>query len=251
MPNPLPIIIEREGNVLMISLNNPEKRNALNSEIMGAVASAISQVGDYKELRAVVIKGKGPSFCSGAEVTSWKAEELQTLLKSIVECSLPTIAYVHGVCLGGAMGLAGASDFILAEEGTKFGFPEVRIGMVPAVISPYVARKLDMGKIRELFITGELFDSSKALSMGFLYAVETKGKDSAFRTLISDIAQGGPAAQASIKRLLDGDTLRKGFEEREKELAEFISLVREGSEAKEGISSFLEKRKPEWCSDDS
>ena len=94
MPNPLPIIIEREGNVLMISLNNPEKRNALNSEIMGAVASAISQVGDYKELRAVVIKGKGPSFCSGAEVTSWKAEELQTLLKSIVECSLPTIAYL-------------------------------------------------------------------------------------------------------------------------------------------------------------
>ena len=251
MPNPLPIIIEREGNVLMISLNNPEKRNALNSEIMGAAVSAISQVGDYKELRAVVIKGKGLSFCSGAEVTSWKAEELQTLLKSIVECPLPTIAYVHGVCLGGAMGLAGASDFILAEEGTKFGFPEVRIGMVPAVISPYVARKLDMGKIRELFITGELFDSSKALSMGFLYAVETKGKDSAFKTLISDIEQGGPAAQTSIKRLLDGDTLRKGFEEREKELAEFISLVREGSEAKEGIRSFLEKRKPEWCSDDS
>ena len=251
MPNQLPIVIEREGNVLMVSLNNPEKRNALNSEMMGAAASAISQVGDYKELRAVVIRGKGSSFCSGAEVTSWKAEELQTLLKSIVQCPLPTIAYVHGVCLGGAMGLACASDFVLAEDDTKFGFPEVRIGMVPAVISPYVARKLNLGKIRELFITGELFDSSKALSMGFLYAVEKKGEDIAFRSLISDIEKGGPAAQSSIKRLLDGDTLRREFEQREKELAEFISLVREGSEAKEGIRSFLEKRKPEWCNDDS
>ena len=251
MPNQLPIIIKREGNVLIISLNNPEKRNALNSEMMGAASSAISQVSNYKELRAVVIRGQGSSFCSGAEVTSWKAEELQTLLKSIIECPLPTIVCANGVCLGGAMGLAGASDFVLAEEGTKFGFPEVRIGMVPAVISPYVARKLDMGKIRELFITGELFDSSKALSMGFLYAVEKKGADTAFRTLISDIEQGGPAAQASIKRLLNGDTLRKEFVEREQELAEFISLVREGSEAKEGIRSFLEKRKPEWCNDDS
>ena len=87
--------------------------------------------------------------------------------------------------------------------------------------------------------------------MGFLYAVEKKGADTAFRTLISDNEQGGPAAQASIKRLLNGDTLRKEFEEREQELAEFISIVREGSEAKEGIRSFLEKRKPEWCSYDS
>jgi methylglutaconyl-CoA hydratase len=202
-------------------------------------------------LRSVVIQGTGSSFCSGAEVTSWKAEELQVLLKSLVECPLPTIAYVHGVCLGGGMGLAGASDFVLAEEGTKFGFPEVRIGMVPAVISPYVARKLSLGRIRELFITGEIFDSSQALSMGFLYAIENKGEDIVLSALISDIEKGGPNAQASIKRLLNGDILYKKFEERDKELAEFISLIREGSESQEGIRSFLEKRKPEWCRDDS
>jgi len=251
MPNQLPLIIERKGSVLIISLNNPEKRNALNSEMMGAAASAITNVGNYKELRSVVIQGTGSSFCSGAEVTSWKAEELQALLKALAECPLPTIAYVHGVCLGGGMGLAGASDFVLAEEGTKFGFPEVRIGMVPAVISPYVARKLSLGRIRELFITGEIFDSSQALSMGFLYAVENKGEDIALTALISDIEKGGPNAQASIKRLLDGDILYKKFEERDKELAEFISLIREGSESQEGIKSFLEKRKPEWCRDDS
>ena len=251
MPNQPPLIIERKGGVLIISLNNPEKRNALNSEMMGAAASAIANVGNYKELRSVVIQGTGSSFCSGAEVTSWKAEELQVLLKSLVECPLPIIAYVHGVCLGGGMGLAGASDFVLAKEGTKFGFPEVRIGMVPAVISPYVARKLSLGRIRELFITGEIFDSSEALSMGFLYAVENKGEDIALNSLISDIEKGGPSAQASIKRLLDGDILYKKLEERDKELAEFISLIREGSESQEGIKSFLEKRKPEWCRDDS
>jgi len=106
MPNQLPLIIERKGSVLIISLNNPEKRNALNSEMMGAAASAIANVGNYKELSSVVIQGTGSSFCSGAEVTSWKAEELQVLLRSLVECPLPTIAYVHGVCLGGGMGIA-------------------------------------------------------------------------------------------------------------------------------------------------
>jgi methylglutaconyl-CoA hydratase len=243
-------MIERKGSVLIISLNNPDKRNALNSEIMGATSSALSEVRDYKELRAVVIKGTGSAFCSGAEVTSWKAEELQSLLRSLVECPLPTIAHVHGVCLGGGMGLAGASDFVLAEEGTKFGFPEVRIGLVPAVISPYVARKLSLGKMRELFITGEIFGTSKALSIGFLYNVTKKNDDKSLQDLLLDIERGGPQAQTHIKRLLDGDILSKKIEERDSVLADFISQIREGSESKEGIRSFLEKRKPNWYRDD-
>ena len=250
MPNQVSLIVERQGSVLTLSLNNPSKKNALNSEMMGAMAAAIESSGKYSELRAVVIQSAGSVFCSGAEVTSWKAEELQLLLGSLVECSLPTISYVRGICLGGGMGLAGASDFVLAEEGTKFGFPEVKIGMVPAVISPYVARKLSLGKMRELFITGEIFGISQALSIGFLYGVEKRNENGALQTLISDIEQGGPQAQTHIKRLLDGDILFRKIQERDLALADFISQIREGSESKEGIRSFLEKRKPDWCRDD-
>ena len=114
MPNQVPLIVERQGSVLTLSLNNPSKKNALNSEMMGAMTAAIAGSGKYRELRAVVIQGAGSVFCSGAEVTSWKAEELQLLLRSLVECPLPTISYVRGICLGGGMGLAGASDFVLA-----------------------------------------------------------------------------------------------------------------------------------------
>ena len=250
MPNQVPLIVERQGSVLTLSLNNHSKKNALNSEMMGAMTAAIEGSGKYNELRAVVIQGSGSVFCSGAEVTSWKAEELQLLLRSLVECPLPTISYVRGICLGGGMGLAGASDFILAEEGTKFGFPEVKIGMVPAVISPYVARKLSLGKMRELFITGEIFGTSQALSIGFLYGVEKRNENGALQTLISDIEKGGPQAQTHIKRLLDGDILSRKIQERDLALADFISQIREGSESKEGIRSFLEKRKPDWCRDD-
>ena len=118
MPNQVPLIVERQGSVLTLSLNNPSKKNALNSEMMGAMTAAIEGSGKYSELRTVVIQGAGSVFCSGAEVTSWKAEELQLLLRSLVECPLPTISFVRGICLGGGMGLAGASDFVLAEEGT-------------------------------------------------------------------------------------------------------------------------------------
>jgi len=250
MPNQVPLIVERQGSVLTLSLNNPSKKNALNSEMMGAMTAAIEGSGKYSELRTVVIQGAGSVFCSGAEVTSWKAEELQLLLRSLVECPLPTISFVRGICLGGGMGLAGASDFVLAEEGTKFGFPEVKIGMVPAVISPYVARKLSIGKMRELFITGEIFGTSQALSIGLLYGAEKENKNGALQTLISDIEKGAPQAQTHIKRLLDGDILSKKIQERDMALADFISQIREGSESKEGIRSFLEKRKPDWCRDD-
>ena len=250
MPNQVPLIVERQGSVLTLSLNNPSKKNALNSEMMGAMTAAIEGSGKYSELRTVVIQGAGSVFCSGAEVTSWKAEELQLLLRSLVECPLPTISYVRGICLGGGMGLAGASDFVLAEEGTKFGFPEVKIGMVPAVISPYIARKLSLGKMRELFITGEIFGTSQALSIGLLYGAEKENENGALQTLISDIEKGGPQAQTHIKRLLDGDILSKKIQERDMALADFISQIREGSESKEGIRSFLEKRKPDWCRDD-
>ena len=148
MPNQIPLIVDRRGSVLTLSLNNPRKKNALNSEIMGALFAAIEETKKYEELRAIVIRGEGSVFCSGADVKNWEPNQLQILLKSIAECSLPTIAEVNGACLGGGMGLICACDFVVAKSSTRFGFPEVRIGMIPAVILPYVSRKITLSKIR-------------------------------------------------------------------------------------------------------
>ena len=156
-----------------------------------------------------------------------------------MDCSIPTIAEVHGACLGGGMGIICACDFIISKENTLFGFPEIRIGMIPAVILPYVNRKLTLSKIRELFITGVKFDNEAAKSFGLLYHDNLS-------ELISTIEKGAPQAQKTIKSLLNGDILSKPMDERDRELETLISDIKEGKECQAGINSFMEKRKPEW-----
>ena len=240
MVNQIPIIVDRRGTVLNLTLNNPSKKNALNSEMMGAAVAAIIEAEKYDELRVIVIKGGGSAFCSGADVNSWEPEQLQLLLKTIAECSIPTIAEVHGVCLGGGMGLICACDFVLSKDETFFGFPEVRIGMIPAVIFPYVSRKISLTKIRELFITGERFGNEIAKSLGLLY------HNNDLNSLISLIEKGGPIAQKRIKTLVKSNVYSKSSVDRDIELANLISEIRQDVEALEGINSFLEKRKPSW-----
>jgi|TARA_B110000438_G_scaffold60100_1_gene60286 methylglutaconyl-CoA hydratase len=245
MPETFPLIVERKGSIMTLRLNNVDKKNALNSEMMGAMAASIKESQKFSNLRAIVIRGEGSVFCSGADLNEWQPHQLQQLLNEIVKCSLPTIALVHGSCLGGGMGLACACDFILAQDDTKFGFPEVRIGMVPAVIFPYVARKLDLGKIREFFLTGENFGVLIAKEIGMLYG--KYGADhSALDDLIFSLVKGGPNAQKNIKKLLNSNILSKTGEESDIELAHLINEIKNGKEGQEGISSFLQKRKPYW-----
>ena len=239
MENQIPLIVDRRGTVLTLTFNNISKKNALNSEMMGAMAAAIEESSNYEELRAIVIRGEGSVFCSGADLNEWDPSQLQLLLRTIVDCSIPTIAEVHGACLGGGMGIICACDFIISKENTLFGFPEIRIGMIPAVILPYVNRKLTLSKIRELFITGVKFDNEAAKSFGLLYHDNLS-------ELISTIEKGAPQAQKTIKSLLNGDILSKPMDERDRELETLISGIKEGKECQEGINSFMEKRKPEW-----
>ena len=137
------------------------------------------------------------------------------------------------------MGIICACDFIISKENTLFGFPEIRIGMIPAVILPYVNRILTLSIIRELFITGVKFDNEAAKSFGLLYLDNLS-------ELISTIEKGAPQAQKTIKSLLNGDILSKPMDERDRELETLISGIKEGKECLEGINSFMEKRKPEW-----
>jgi methylglutaconyl-CoA hydratase len=245
MAETIPLIVEREGSILILRLNNAEKKNALNSEMMGAMMASISESQKFSELRAIVIRGEGSVFCSGADLNEWEPGQLQELLKEITDCSLPTIALVHGSCLGGGMGLICACDFILAHEDTKFGFPEVRIGMIPAVIFPYVSRKIGSGKLKEFFLTGNRFGVDIAEKLGLLYGKYNE-EEAALNKLIFSLKRGGLEAQKQIKKLLDSNILSKSREDLDLELANLINLIKEGKEGQEGISSFLQKRKPNW-----
>ena len=241
MSDEVPLIVERDGEALILSLNNTQKKNALTSEMMGALSGILEDVKNYDGLRVIVIKGNGSVFCSGADINTWNPEELQELLFSLSDCPVPTIAHVHGVCFGGGMGLASACDFVIAEEGTKFGFPEVKIGMIPAVISPYVSRKISISRMRELFITGESFGIRQAYDFGFLYTL-----DSDIEKLIDKICKGAPLAQSFIKKLLSEEVDKDYIDERDSHLAELITQIREGSEGQEGMAAFLQKRPPSW-----
>ena len=245
MPATIPLIVEREGSILTLRLNNVEKKNALNSEMMGAMIASIQESQKFSELRAIVIRGEGSVFCSGADLNEWEPSQLQQLLKEVVDCSLPTIALVHGSCLGGGMGLICACDFILAHNDTKFGFPEVRIGMIPAVIFPYVSRKLDLGKMRELFLTGKRFGVDMAENGGMLYGKYNE-EQSALDELILSLKKGGLEAQMHIKKLFNSNILSKSSQDLDLELENLINLIKEGKEGQEGVSSFLQKRKPNW-----
>jgi len=241
MSDEIPLIVENEGEVLTLSLNNIEKKNALTSEMMGALSAILEEVDNYDSLRVIVIRGGGSVFCSGADINTWNPEELQKLLFSLSDCPIPTIAHLHGICFGGGMGIASACDFIIADKDTKFGFPEVRIGMIPAVISPYISRKISIGRMRELFITGESFGVKQAYDFGFLYSLEAD-----IDKLIQKIVRGGPLAQSFIKKLLSEEVDRGYIDERDSHLAELITQIREGSEGQEGIAAFMEKRFPSW-----
>jgi len=241
MSDEIPLIVENEGEVLTLILNNIEKKNALTSEMMGALSAILEEVDNYDNLRAITIRGNGSVFCSGADISTWNPEELQELLFILSDCPIPTIAHVHGICFGGGMGLASACDFVIAEEGTNFGFPEVKLGMIPAVISPYVSRKISIGRMRELFITGESFGVKQAYDFGFLYSLEAD-----IDKLIQKIIIGGPLAQSFIKKLLSEEVDRDYIHERDSHLAELITQIREGSEGQEGIAAFMQKRFPSW-----
>ena len=240
MDTQIPLIVDRSGTILNLTFNNPSKKNALNSEMMGALTATIEESSNYDEIRAIVIRGEGSVFCSGVDVNTWEPKQLQLLLKTISECSIPTIANVHGVCLGGGMGIICACDFVLSKENTKFGFPEIRIGMIPAVILPYVYRKISLSKVRELFITGERFGNNMAHSLGLLH------HNNDINDLIHSIEKGAPEAQKNIKSLLNSNILSKSINDRDTELADLISMIKNRQECKEGINSFLEKRKPNW-----
>ena len=242
--------IESHDDVLRLLLNRPEKGNALTPEMMGALTAAFAGAAEHVGLRAVILQGTGMQFCTGADLiwmasppTVEQGEALAELFRTIAVCPLPTLALVQGGCYGGAMGLVAACDFVLATPDAEFGFTEVRLGLAPAVISPWAVQRLGVARTRELFLTGERFSTQRAFDIGLLSSV-TEDLEAAADALLDALRAGGPQAQRAIKEMLLARD--ETIEERDARLARAITALRDSGEAQEGVAAFLEKRKPEW-----
>jgi methylglutaconyl-CoA hydratase len=240
--------VERDADVLRVTLARPEARNAFDAALIAELAEAFVDVGTA---RAVVLSGEGPSFCAGADVEWMRAsadlgrEEnvadataLRRMFEAVESCPAPVVTLVHGHAFGGGIGLVTTSDIALARPGTVFAFSEVKLGIVPAVISPFALRKIGEAAARRYFVTGERFDAGTALRIGLVHEV-TDDLDAALAHVLGELRTAGPRASRHAKRIVlerpDGP-----------ETARWIAERRASEEGQEGLRAFLERRRPSW-----
>ena len=253
------IIYSKEDKIVRVIFNRPEVHNAFNSKMIGEIEDAFERIKSDESARVVILSGEGKSFCAGADI-NWMREiidysfeqnleeslQLAEVLHKIYALSKPTIAKVNGTAIGGGNGFLSVCDISVASEEAKFGLSEVKIGLVPAAISPYVIRRIGESKAREYFLTGKRISARKALEIGLVNDVVTPDK---LEETVLDIANllltSGPEAIAACKDLID-KTTRMSFEEVKKFTAEMIANLRISPEGQEGMAAFLEKRKPKW-----
>ena len=242
--------VEHDGDLLRVTLARPERRNAFDAELIAELTEAFGAVGD--DVRAVVLAGDGPSFCSGADVEWQRASielsyeenvedalRLHAMLAAVDACPPPLVARVHGYALGGGSGLVACADVVVAAPDATFGFSEVRLGIIPAVISPFVFARIGAGAARRLFVTGERFDAATALRVGLVDEV-ADDLDTAVERQVAAILKSGPQATKAAKRLT-----RDRLED-PSELARIAADLRAGAEGQEGLRAFLERRAPNW-----
>jgi methylglutaconyl-CoA hydratase len=246
--------VEREGPVLNVTLARPERRNAFDAELIGELTEAFADVGDA---RAVVLAGEGESFCAGADV-DWQrsaieldfdenvedALRLYRMLETIDSCPAPVVARIQGYCLGGGCGLAACADVAIAATDAIFGFSEVKLGIVAAVISPFALERIGGGAARRYFLTGERFDAEIALQIGLVHEV-APALDETVERVVRELLSSGLVAAREAKALI-----RRRSRDPE-ELAQLAARLRTSDEGQEGLRAFLEKRSPAWRSESS
>ncbi len=251
--------IEHRGPVAWVWLARPEVHNAFGVELIVELTLAFTTLASSEPTRVVVLAGEGSSFSAGADVNWMKrsleytveeniadARRLEGLFAAITDCPRPVIARVHGAALGGGAGLVAACDFAVAAEGAKFGFTEVRLGIVPAVISPFVLGKIGAGAARPLFLTGERFDAARALRVGLVQEVTApEALDGAVDKLVKHLLACGPRAIATAKTLV-ARVPHLSREEAREFTTRLIAETRVTPEAQEGLRAFLEKRPASW-----
>ena len=250
------------GIVARVTLDRPEVHNAFNAELIGELRTTFRRFDDEPadKLRAVVLGGNGPSFCAGADVTWMRASlgltreqneqdamVMAEMFDAIDRCPAPVIARVHGAALGGGMGLCAVSDLVIAEAGAKFGFTEVRLGILPAVISPFVIAKIGESHARALFPTGKQFDATRGMRIGLVHEVVEgeQALDGAVDAAVQDILAAGPTAARAAKAIIR-EVRGLPHESTRWHTARRIATQRTSPEGQEGLRAFLEKRDPAW-----
>jgi methylglutaconyl-CoA hydratase len=242
--------IERDGPVLRVTLARPERRNAFDAALIAELTEAFS---DVRDARVVVLAGDGPSFCAGADV-DWQraaidlsydenvedAMRLYAMLEAIEGCPAPVVARVQGYALGGGAGLAACCDVAIAGEDAVFGFSEVKLGIIPAVISPFVLPRVGSGAARRYFLTGERFDAEVALRIGLVHEVASD-LDAAVDRIVAELLTSSPQAVREAKQLVR--TAPTGVD-----TAHIAARLRTSPEGQDGLRAFLERRKPSWTS---
>ncbi len=251
--------VTRDGSVARVALNRPDVRNAFDDGLIAELDAAFRELGEDDTVRAILLSGEGKVFCAGADVNWMRSSvemsarenrkdtlKLAGMLRTIDENRHPVIGVVHGAVLGGACGLVAACDVVVAAEGTRFGFTEVRLGIVPAAISTFVLPKIGERYARRYFLTGEIFAAIDAKQIGLVHEVVPVGELGATaHSLCSAITGNGPCAVTEAKALV------REMKGREREdaisfTADLIARVRTSPEGQEGLRAFLEKRKPGW-----
>jgi methylglutaconyl-CoA hydratase len=244
--------IERDGDLLRLTLARPETRNAFDAALIAELSEAFVDVG---KARAVVLAGEGPSFCAGADVEWMRssveldydanvadANALRRMLESIDRCPAPFVARVHGHALGGGVGLVACADVAVADSRTVFGFSEVKLGIIPAVISPFVLAKIGAAA-RRYFLTGERFDAATAFRIGLVNEVDPD-LDEAVERVVAELLTSAPEAVRAAKALVRDRPPAD-------ELPRIAARRRTSTEGQEGLRAFLEKRAPPWRSGSS
>jgi methylglutaconyl-CoA hydratase len=240
--------VERDGPILRLTLAKPERRNAFDAELIAELREAFRDVGDA---RVVLLSGEGESFCAGADI-EWQrsaidlsfdenvddAMRLFAMMQAIDRSPAPVVARIQGYALGGGSGLAAAVDVAIAANDAVFGFSEVKLGIIPAVISPFVLPKIGEGAARHYFLTGERFDALTALRIGLVSEVADE-LDGAVDRVVGELLTSGPQAAREAKRLV---RTRPQAEE----TAQWAARMRANDEGQEGLRAFLERRKADW-----
>ena len=255
------LLIEQAGGVVHVTLNRPDVRNAFNEELIAALTAWATSVKAGPDTRAAVLAGAGRSFCAGADLT-WMskmiayshdenvrdARAMATMFEALDRVPIPLIGRVHGAALGGGAGLAAVCDIVVAAEDSAFGFTEVKLGILPAVISPYVIAKTGVSAARELFLTGARFSAAHAKEIGLVHAIGAESDlDRMIARYVNEVQTAGPHAVASAKRLI-AEVSRQDRTGATEYGIDAIAVQRVSAEGQEGMRAFLDKRKPSWTS---
>ena len=250
------------AGVATVTLSQPEIRNAFSDEVIADITAAFETVAQAPEVRAVVLAAEGPAFCAGANLNWMRrmadysreenvvdAGKLAHMLHTIYTCPRPTIARVQGDVYAGGMGLVAACDMAVAVDSAHFCLSEVKIGLIPATIAPYVLRAMGPRAGHRYFLTAERFDAAEALRIGLVHqVVEADALDHAVDGLLKHLLQAGPAALTACKRLVIDMAERPINAALVQHTVEAIADIRASAEGKEGVQAFLGKRKPVWLS---